>query len=137
MRAEYWAIAAVLLAITEVVAPGVFLIFFAVGAFVTALAALVFPLLWLQLIIFAVASLAAIAAGHSFYRRRMLARHAANGLGKGPVGEPGVVEEPIVNGRGKVRVRDISWLATGPDLGAGTPVVVTARQGTMLVVTAR
>ena len=137
MRAEYWLLAALVLTIAEVLAPGIFLIFFAVGALVTAAATLFAPTLVAQLGVFVAASVVALLAGNSLYRH-FLAKRRANGLGQGPVGEPGVVEKAIVDGRGKVRVRDISWLATGPDLPKGTPIVVVGRpSGTLLEVAAR
>jgi inner membrane protein len=139
MLAEYWLLAALMLTIAEVLAPGVFLIFFALGAVAAAVAARLFgvvDLVW-QLAIFVAATILILLAGHSFYRR-FIAHRAAEGIGRGPLGEPGIVEEPIVDGRGKVRVRDISWLATGPDLAKGTPIVVVGRpEGTLLEVAPR
>lgn len=131
MKAEYWVLVALGLAIAEVLAPGTFLIFFSAGALVAAVAALVFASFVTQASAFVVATVAILLAGNSVYRR--LVKGRANGIGQGPVGEPGVVETEIVNGRGKVRVRDISWLATGPDLPVGTPIVVKARQGGTLL----
>jgi membrane protein implicated in regulation of membrane protease activity len=131
MKAEYWLLVALGLAIAEVLAPGTFLIFFSVGALLTALAALVFTSFVAQASVFVLATVAILLAGNSVYRRFVKGR--ANGIGQGPVGEPGVVETEIVNGRGKVRVRDISWLATGPDLPVGTAIVVKGRQGGTLL----
>ncbi|MFD0391040.1 NfeD family protein [Tistrella bauzanensis] len=47
-----------------------------------------------------------------------------------------VVEEAIRSGRGRVRLGDGSWSATGPDLATGTPVTVVAMDGTVLQVVA-
>ena len=44
------------------------------------------------------------------------------------------VEEPIVGGRGKVRVGDTLWPAQGPDAPKGASVKVTGTNGTVLVV---
>jgi membrane protein implicated in regulation of membrane protease activity len=52
------------------------------------------------------------------------------------VGRRVVVVEPIVNGRGKVKVGDGAWLAEGPDVAAGTEVEVVAVDGTTLKVRA-
>jgi hypothetical protein len=136
MRPEFWVIAALLLTIAEVLAPGTFLIFFAGGALVTAAASLAFASIVAQLGMFSVATVVLLLAGNSLYRR-LLATKRASRLGQGPIGEPGIVEQRIVNGRGKVRVRDISWLATGPDLPTGTAIVVIRRDGTLLEVAAR
>jgi inner membrane protein len=133
MRSEYWVVAALILTIAEVLAPGTFLIFFAGGALVTAAAQLLVLPVTAQLAIFSVATIVLLLAGNSLYRR-LLAKKRENTLGLGPIGEPGIVEQRIVNGRGKVRVRDTSWLATGPDLAKGTAIVVVQRDGTLLQV---
>ncbi len=133
MRAEYWVIAGLILAVAEVVAPGTFLIFFAAGAVITGLAALLIGSLVIQVLVFVVATLSIFVIGTRHYRRLLAARHPGE-ITRGPLGEPGIVEAAIVNGRGKVRVRDISWLAAGADLAVGTPVVVTAVKGTLLEV---
>ncbi|MGI9390719.1 MAG: NfeD family protein, partial [Boseongicola sp.] len=45
-----------------------------------------------------------------------------------------VVEEPIENGRGRVRLGDTLWAAQGPDLAAGAKAKITKLDGTVLVV---
>lgn len=50
------------------------------------------------------------------------------------VGRVLVVEEAIQSGRGKVRVDDTLWPATGPDSPPGTKVKVTAATRTVLIV---
>ena len=50
------------------------------------------------------------------------------------IGVRGVVAETIENGRGKVNFGDSIWLAKGPDLINGTPVVVTDVNGTVVTV---
>ena len=50
------------------------------------------------------------------------------------LGSRGVVCEAFASGQGKVRLGDGVWLASGPELAAGSPVVVTAVHGTRLVV---
>jgi membrane protein implicated in regulation of membrane protease activity len=127
-----WLVAALALAIAEIVAPGIFLIFLALGAFVTSLfAILVADLRW-QLVAFAVASFVAVLCGRSFYKRLLRGRDAAKGIGSGPIGEHGTVVDAIVDGNGKVRLRDSVWLASGPDLPVGTKITVLRREGTLL-----
>lgn len=43
-----------------------------------------------------------------------------------------VVEEAIINGRGKVRAGDTLWACEGPDCAAGTTVRVTRAEGVLL-----
>lgn len=48
------------------------------------------------------------------------------------IGRVVVVEEPIVHGRGRVRLDDTLWIADGPDAPAGAEMRVTAAQGAVL-----
>jgi membrane protein implicated in regulation of membrane protease activity len=133
MRAEYWLLVGLALAIVEVLAPGIFMIFLASGAIVAATAALLIDDVRLQLVVFAAASTVAVVFGRALYRRLLHRRRdAADELGRGPVNEHGTVVDPIIGGRGKVKVRDSLWLAAGPDLPAGAPIIVARREGTLL-----
>jgi membrane protein implicated in regulation of membrane protease activity len=131
-----WLIAALALAIAEIVAPGIFLIFLALGALVTGLLAIVVADLRWQLVAFVVASTVAVLCGRSFYKRLLRGRDAATGIGSGPIGEHGTVVDAIVDGRGKIKLRDSVWLAAGPDLPVGTKIMVLRREGTLLHVEA-
>mgnify|MGYP006185886979 CR=1 FL=1 len=46
-----------------------------------------------------------------------------------------VLSEPIVEGRGRIRIDDSIWQVRGPDAPAGARVVVTGADGTILNVT--
>jgi hypothetical protein len=46
-----------------------------------------------------------------------------------------MLDEPIVNGRGALKIGDSIWHITGPDLAAGRKVVVTGAEGVTLTVT--
>jgi membrane protein implicated in regulation of membrane protease activity len=127
-----WLVAALALAIAEILAPGIFLIFLALGALVTGLLAIVVGDLRWQLVAFALASVIAVLFGRSFYKRLLRDRDAAKNIGSGPIGEHGTVVDAIVDGRGKVKLRDSVWLAAGPDLPVGTRVTVRRREGTLL-----
>jgi membrane protein implicated in regulation of membrane protease activity len=129
---ELWLLVAFVLTIAEIVAPGTFLFFFGMGALAAGLAALATADLRLQVLIFVVISGLAVLFGRTLYRRILARRDDASGIGRGPLGEHGVVVDPIVDGRGKVRVRDTVWLAAGPDLRPGAAVVVQCRDGTLL-----
>lgn len=52
------------------------------------------------------------------------------------VGRAGVVVEPIVGGRGRVRLGDTLWTAEGDDAPEGATVRVTEARGTILMVEA-
>ena len=50
------------------------------------------------------------------------------------IGRIFVLEEPIVNGRGKIRVDDSIWLVAGDDIPEGTTIKVIGVEGVLLKV---
>jgi inner membrane protein len=132
-----WASGAALLAVAELHVPGAYLIWVALGAALTAIGAAVWSgSLEAQLGIFAIASVLSSLGGYFVYRGRARQPPAAplNERARAMVGARGVVCAPFVAGRGKVRLGDGVWLAEGPDLAPGTPIVVRAVRGTAVVV---
>jgi membrane protein implicated in regulation of membrane protease activity len=131
-----WAIFAAVVAFSELQAPGIYLIWIGLGAGLTAAAAAVWPLhIEYQLEIFAAASCLSCIVGYFVYRRSSSsAGSSLNQRDRQMVGARGTVAIPLANGRGKVRLGDTVWLAEGPDLAAGTPVVVKAVRGSRVVV---
>lgn len=141
-----WVILAVALFVLETVLPGVNLLWFGLAAMIIGAvaiafadfspeAAALFTWQW-QLVAFALLAIATV-----FFVRRYASSAA------GPSDEPGLntralryvgrvftVAEPIVDGRGKVRVGDGLWLAEGPDMPAGTRVKVVGVSATVLIV---
>jgi hypothetical protein len=132
-----WLIAAGLLFILEVFAPGVFLIWFGVAAAAVGLLAMTFDLsLLAQALIFAVAAIASVLIGRKVfpYGEQVSDPASLNLRGQQYVGRTFVLDQPIAEGRGKLRVGDTLWSAEGPDLATGARVRVTAVKGTVLVV---
>ena len=131
-----WLILAAVLAIAELVVPGVFLIFIAAAAAVTGAITLLLPSLSLpvEVLIFAVASAAAVYAGRSIYRDNPVPSSdpLLNDRVARLIGEVVTVAEPIEAGCGKVRVGDGEWLARGPDAPAGARVRITGAEGNAL-----
>jgi membrane protein implicated in regulation of membrane protease activity len=121
-------------------APGAYLVWVALGAALTGAADAAFGLsLEGQLGVFAAATALSCAAGYFVYRdlhRRQRHEEPLNERHRSMLGERGTVCEGFVNGRGKVRLGDSVWLAAGPDLAEGAPVVVNGFRGTRLVVDA-
>jgi membrane protein implicated in regulation of membrane protease activity len=135
-----WVILAGVLGLAELHVPGSYLMWIALGAAVTAALDVLFELsLEGQIGSFAVASALSCLGGYFVYRR-----WRRTGAGEMPlnlrhqamVGERGTVCEAFLSGRGKVRLGDGVWLADGPDLAEGTPIVVSGVRGTRLVVQA-
>ena len=135
-----WVILAGVLALAELHAPGSYLVWIALGAALTSVAAVSFDLpVAGQIGGFAVASALSCVAGYFVYRRVHGHRHGGtllNERGLAMIGQRGTVCQAFRNGRGKVRLGDGVWLADGPDLAEDMPVVVSAVRGTRLVVQA-
>jgi inner membrane protein len=134
-----WVIVAGVLALAEIHAPGSYLIWIALGAAVTASAHAAWGLtLEGQLACFTLASAASCLAGFFVYRGLHGSRPAddrpLNQRELALVGARGTVCIALANGEGKVRLGDSVWLARGPDLPEGTPVVVRALRGTAVLV---
>ena len=134
----YWVIFAGILALAELHVPGSYLVWIALGAALTGAAEAAFGIsLEGQLATFAVASALSCILGYFVYRRmhrRVRGEMPLNERSLSMIGERGTVYEAFSNGRGKVRLGDGVWLADGPDLAEGTPVVVSAVRGTRVVV---
>ena len=130
-----WLLAATVLAIAEILVPGVFLIWLAAAAAVTGFATLLFGLpTAFQLVLFALLSIAAVYGGRRWYVRNPMPSSdpLLNDRAARLTGETLVVVSDIENGRGRVRVGDSVWACRGPDCAAGTPVRVTGADGACL-----
>lgn len=141
MNPWIWAIGALGAAVAEILAPGFYLIWFAAGAAITALASFAVDLaLTTQLLLFAAASAVSCVAGYFVYQRMIAPIAGTSPLNQHDleiVGATGTVFEALKNGHGKVELGDSVWLAEGPDLAVGTPIVVTGARGTVVVVAPR
>lgn len=130
-----WLVFAALLAIAEVLIPGVFLIWIAIAAAITGLAALALPIgIPLQLLIFAALCVASVWAGRRWYVDNPVPSTDPNLNDRTArlIGELVTVVEPIRGGEGRVKVGDSVWTARGPDSEAGTRVRVTGAEGAVL-----
>jgi membrane protein implicated in regulation of membrane protease activity len=133
----WWLVAALLLGIAEILAPGFFLIWLAAAAalvgvvtFALGISAVV------QACLFAVAAVAAVYAA-----RRWMADNPKessdpmlNDRVARMIGETVIVVEPILGGAGRVKVGDGVWNASGPDTPAGAQVRITGANSTTLTV---
>ncbi|WP_075291297.1 NfeD family protein [Pararhizobium arenae] len=138
----WWVLGLILLA-AEMVLPGVFIVWIGIAAILVGVLSLLFWSsdfwLWqMQLVIFALFSVAAVLIG-----RRLVARSGQvtdepllNQRGARLVGRTAVLEEPISEGRGRIRLDDTTWPVDGPDMPAGTRVRVVASSGRQLTVEA-
>lgn len=132
-----WLTFAAVLGIAELLVPGVFLIWLAAAAAVTGVTALLFGLpLAFQFAMFGLLALSAVMIGRRWYAAHPVESSdpLLNERGARLVGQTVVVVGGIENGRGRVRVGDTIWLASGDDAAEGARVRVTGIDGTCLKV---
>lgn len=133
-----WWIAAVLLAVAEIVIPGIFLIWLAIAAAIAGtLALLLNPPMVVDVGLFAAAAVASIYVGRNLYRHNETAPDPLlNDRAARLVGTRVTICEAVSATGGRASVGDGSWPARGPDMAAGTVAVVVAVEGNTLVVEA-
>jgi inner membrane protein len=144
MNPWIWAIGALVIAIAELQCPGCYMIWIAAGGAIAALATFAFDIsLTTQISIFVLSCTATCIGGYFVYQNLLnsdlkytpLKQQAPlNQRDLAMIGARGVVAEAIINGRGKVQLGDSVWLAKGPNLKDGTPVIVTDVRGTLVTV---
>jgi len=129
----WWALAAALL-VCEMMLPGVVFLFLAIGAAVAGALLLIGGdvALEIQLVVFAIASVLSAIGLRRFLRGLQPVRSTLNARGDALVGQTLVLDQPILGGRGRIRLGDGSWSVTGPDMVAGAKVRVAAVNGTEL-----
>ena len=133
-----WLALGFVLAVAEIVIPGVFLIWLAGAAILVGLLSWVVPIgIPLQLVIFSVLAIVAVFTGRRYLTANPVvpADPLMNDRGGRLVGEIVTVVNAIEEGSaGRVRCGDSEWLAKGPPADAGTRMRVTGHQGSVLLV---
>jgi inner membrane protein len=110
---------------------------FGMAAAVTSLLAFAFEIGWQwQLVWFCVLSLAAVLVALKYLRNNPLQsdRPLLNERAVQHIGQCYDLVDPIVNGRGSVKIGDSIWRVAGPELPTGTRVRVLGADGTLLKV---
>ena len=134
----HWLLLAVALIILEALSPVAFFMWLAVAAAMGGLVLMAFPdTAWqIQLLVFAVASLMSVVLGRRFLRRHPIRTDepTLNKRGHQYIGRVFTLDQPIVNGAGKLRVDDTIWKVGGRDCAEGTQVRVTDVNGVVLLV---
>lgn len=118
-----WWIVAVVLFVFELLVPGVFFLWLGFAAVVVGLLELVVDMSWqVEVGLFAVLSVISLVLSRKFVSggpaesdRPNLNRRMFN-----YVGQSFVLEQPIVNGHGELRIDDTIWKIKGKDAAAGT-----------------
>lgn len=134
----WWFLGLVLLA-AELALPGVFLVWIGIAALLTGALSLAlwesaFWIWQVQLLVFAVFAIVATLLGRRYFSNRnvdsdepLLNQRTAT-----LVGRTAVLQEPILEGRGRIRLDDTFWPVMGPDTPAGTRVQVVESRGSEL-----
>lgn len=136
-----WFIAGLLLLVAELLLPGVFLMWVGIAALILGVLSLIFwPFgFWgwqLQILLFAVFAVVSILIG----RRILTARETKsdqpllNQRAESLVGRTAVLVEPIIDGRGRIRLDDTTWIVEGPPMASGTTVRIVSGAGRNLIV---
>jgi membrane protein implicated in regulation of membrane protease activity len=132
-----WLTLGLVLAGLEMLAPGVYLIWLAVAAFVVGALTFAFDLSFAaQVIDFVFLSLIIAFSVKRFLRERPIesADPLLNRRGARLVGETALVVQAIEHGSGRVRLGDSEWIAHGPNIGVGEHVRVSGSEGAILLV---
>jgi membrane protein implicated in regulation of membrane protease activity len=133
-----WTCLALGLICAEVLLPDVFLLWLGVAAGVVLVLVLLFPgvgPLW-QAVAFVFASFLLVPVYRHLFKKGegksdqpLLNKKAAQ-----MIGQSVLLEHAIIAGRGKIKIGDALWTATGPDLPAGTRVRIVAADAMTLTV---
>ncbi|MCP5423656.1 MAG: NfeD family protein [Gammaproteobacteria bacterium] len=132
----HWWLLGLALIVIEILAPGTFVLWMGIGALGVGLLVFLFPgLPWqAQWLLFAGLTIASILAWLLYFRKR--SDHSDDPLlnrrGQQYVGRVFALEQPIVNGYGKIRVDDSVWKIEADDCPAGTKVRIVGVDGVML-----
>lgn len=133
-----WVIAGLVLMGLELLAPGAFMVWLGLAALATGLLLFVVALpVEAALLVFAGLAVVAVLVGRRMIGPpRQRGESALNDRAAKLLGRTFVLEEPISEGRGRVRVDDTLWRVEGPDLPAGAQVRVVGMDGMLLKVAA-
>ena len=134
----HWIVLGVVFITVEAFVPGAFFLGMGVSALIVGGGLFLVPTMdWkLQLFAFAVLSVISIVVARRWIRTSPIEtdRPLLNQRGAQYVGRQFHLDEPIVNGHGKIKVDDSIWKVHGPDAPEGARVTVTGVDGTVLVV---
>jgi membrane protein implicated in regulation of membrane protease activity len=132
----HWWVLGIVLIVIETMAPGTFFLWMGVSAGIVGLVMLAAPeITWeFQFLVFAVAAVVTAVSWRLYQKRHPTKtdRPTLNRRGEQYVGRTFTLEEPVVNGQGKIHVDDSTWKIEGDDLPAGAKVHVTGVEGTVL-----
>ncbi|MEO7223617.1 MAG: NfeD family protein [Devosia sp.] len=134
-----WFVLGLVLLALELVVPGGWFLWLGAAGIVTGLTAFIPGVGWpFQVTIFGVLALVIVVGWTAIARTRKPRsdRPFLNKRAEAFIGHEAVIEEPIVNGYGRLKLGDSSWRISGPDLAVGRRVRVVGADGALLKVEA-
>ncbi len=134
---HWWVLGFGLFVLEMLLPTGFVLIWIGAAALVVGGLAMLFPAIgWsLQLVLFGAGSLVAFFVWKKYRHSTPPSdQPSLNRRGHSYVGRSFTLDEPIVNGVGKLHVDDSQWRISGPDTPAGSKVTVVAADGATLKV---
>jgi membrane protein implicated in regulation of membrane protease activity len=137
MQAWHWFVIGIVLAVLEVFVFGAVLLALGVAAFVVGIVVLLggTPDWQYQVLVFIAAAIVTVTIALQIRRRYLRPKDELVNVGSRRfVGQHGLLDTPIVAGRGSVRIGDSVWPVTGADLPAGVRVKVVSSDGITLAV---
>jgi len=132
-----WLVGSAMLIVLDIAAPGLYFLWFGMAAGFTGLITFATGMTWAwQIATFSAASVTALIIARAFFSpgRIESEQPLLNQRAQQLIGQHFILDEPIVGGRGKVKVGDTLWKVQGPDLDAGSRIVVTGAEGSVLKV---
>jgi membrane protein implicated in regulation of membrane protease activity len=132
----HWFLAAILLMIIEVAVPGAFLLWLGIAAACVSIIVFVIPLSFAsQVFVFAFFSIISIIIGKKYFTKslRITDHPHLNRRSESYIGRVFVLEEPIVDGHGKITIDDSSWKIVGENCDAGTYIRIIGIEGASLL----
>jgi membrane protein implicated in regulation of membrane protease activity len=130
-----WWILGVLLLGLELLAPGSFFVWLGIASFVVGAAAFFLDLSWqVELVAFVVLALIFAIVGRRIFARDVTPGEQPflNNRTQRIVGSIYVLGEPIIDGKGRIRIDDTRWRVVGPDMPSGARVKVVSAEGAVL-----
>jgi membrane protein implicated in regulation of membrane protease activity len=134
-----WFVAGLVLLALELVVPGGYFLWLGAAGLVTGLLSFIPGLSWpWQVTIFGVLAIAIVVVWTLVTRNRVQKTDNPflNRRAERFVGHEGVIDEPIRDGSGRLKLGDSVWRISGPDLAAGQKVRVIGADGPVLKVEA-
>jgi inner membrane protein len=139
INAWHWLGVALLLLILELVSLSGFLLWIALSAGVVSVSVFIFPEIPVlyQFLIFSITSLLGCVGWRYYLQHHPTPSHKLklNRRNEQYMGRVFILQEAIIDGRGKIRVDDSIWRVEGSDLPAGNKVRVVGVDGVVLRVT--